>query len=217
MVKLNSGTASNINKVIHFIAMHWLMTSTRCGFSRLADTRSLSRNCLLIAFSDECVPGVISTFTLKRDGRARSNFTRILSPMRVAIEQCGIVGVNWISTSERSLFTITRDCSSTWSSSSVNGCSGSFMFLIKSKNKDKGTTDDMVELKQIELKFTEYFSRIDGINIALIELTLCHWASGRLRVNIWIQVLQLSHLILFFFFILVLARLLVYYIYTIIN
>lgn len=63
------------------------MTSIKCEFSKAAQTRSLSFSCLLIANSDECVPGVISTKTLKRGGSARRSLTRIERPMRVAIEQ----------------------------------------------------------------------------------------------------------------------------------
>lgn len=78
--------------------MHWLMTSARCLFSSAAATRSLSASCLLTASSEACVPGVISTVTLKRGGSDRSSFTRMESPINVAIEQCGIVGVNWMCT-----------------------------------------------------------------------------------------------------------------------
>lgn len=78
--------------------MHWLMTSARCLFSSAAATRSLSASCLLTASSEACVPGVISTVTLKRGGSDRSSFTRMERPINVAIEQCGIVGVNWMCT-----------------------------------------------------------------------------------------------------------------------
>ena len=43
--------------------------------------------------SDWCVPGSTKTFSLKRLGKDRINLTRILSPIKVAMEQCGIVGL----------------------------------------------------------------------------------------------------------------------------
>lgn len=115
-----------------YAAMHWLITSIRCLFSRAAATRSLSANCLLTAISEECVPGVISTTTLKRGGRARSNLTRIDSPIKVAILQCGIVGVKLILMEFFILSKVTRLSSTTCSSSSVRGCSGSFITRIRS-------------------------------------------------------------------------------------
>lgn len=115
--------------------MHWLMTVIRLLFSRAAATLSLSANCLLTATSDECVPGVISTVTLKRGGRDLSSLTRIDSPISVAMLQCGIVGVKFTNTSLFSLSTLTKLCCTTWSSSRVRGCSGSFMSRIRSAKR----------------------------------------------------------------------------------
>ena len=42
----------------------------------------------------EWEPSVILTLTLNLEGRDRISLTRIVSPISVAIEQCGIVGVN---------------------------------------------------------------------------------------------------------------------------
>lgn len=63
-------------------------------FSRAAATLSLSLSCLFTANSDACVPGVIIISILNLSGRERNNFTRMHSPINVAIEQWGIVGVN---------------------------------------------------------------------------------------------------------------------------
>lgn len=112
--------------------MHWFITSIRFLFSKAAATRSLSASCLLTALSDACVPGVISTVTLNRGGSDLSNFTRIDSPIRVAILQCGIVGVKLTNTSLFVLFTFIKRCSTTCSSSNVSGCSGSFIRRTKS-------------------------------------------------------------------------------------
>ena len=51
----------------------------------------------VLSYTCECVPGVIRRLILNRVGRDRINFTRIDRPISVAIEQCGIVGVNVIS------------------------------------------------------------------------------------------------------------------------
>src|SRR5207248_1345698 len=75
-------------------AIHFVTTSIKFAFSKAAATLSLSLNCLLIACSVACVPGVIRTSTLYVDGNDRSNFTRKHNPINVAIEQCGMVGVN---------------------------------------------------------------------------------------------------------------------------
>lgn len=119
---------------LNYTAMHWLITSIRCEFSKAAATLSLSANCLLTACSDEWVPGVISTVTLNRGGNDLNNFTRMDNPISVAIEQCGIVGVKLTLISLRSLFTMIKFCWTTCSSSSVNGCSGSLIARIKSAN-----------------------------------------------------------------------------------
>jgi len=42
---------------------------------------------------------MITQQTLNLDGKVRSNFTRMQSPIRVAMLQCGIVGVNSTTTS----------------------------------------------------------------------------------------------------------------------
>ena len=45
-----------------------------------------------------CVPGLMRNITLKRVGRDLSSFNCIHRPMSIAMEQCGIVGVNLTST-----------------------------------------------------------------------------------------------------------------------
>ena len=45
-------------------------------------------------FTCEWEPSVILTLTLNLEGRDRISLTRIVSPISVAMEQCGIVGVN---------------------------------------------------------------------------------------------------------------------------
>lgn len=106
----------------------------RLLFSNAAATRSLSANCLFTANSDECVPGVISTVTLKRGGSERNSLTLIDRPINVAMLQCGIVGVKLTNTSLCSLSTRIRLCCTTWSSSNVSGCSGSLIKRIRSVN-----------------------------------------------------------------------------------
>lgn len=113
--------------------MHWFITVMRLLFSNAAATRSLSASCLFTATSDVCVPGVISTVTLKRGGNDLSSFTRIDRPINVAILQCGIVGVKFTNTSLCSLSTLTKLCWTTCNSSNVKGCSGSLIKRIKSK------------------------------------------------------------------------------------
>lgn len=112
--------------------MHWFITSARFGFSRAAATLSLSASCLLTAASDACVPGVISTVTLNRGGKDRMSLTRIESPIKVAIEQCGIVGVKFMKILFSSSSTFIKFSWTTRSSSNVKGCSGSLMFLMRS-------------------------------------------------------------------------------------
>lgn len=56
-------------------AIHLLTTDRRFGFSRAAATRSLSCNCLLIAVSWSCLPGVIERSILYSRGRVRSSLT----------------------------------------------------------------------------------------------------------------------------------------------
>ena len=68
-------------------AMHLSTALSKWLFSRAAATRSLSFNCLFTACSWACVPGVIETFTLKRLGRDRKSFKRMLRPISVAILQ----------------------------------------------------------------------------------------------------------------------------------
>ena len=60
-------------------------------------------------------------------------------PIRVAIEQCGMVGVNWTRTEGRLPFR-TEICSgeTTASCSSVSGCSGSEMERIRSAKEWTG-------------------------------------------------------------------------------
>ena len=55
----------------------------------------------MTAASDACVPGVTWMSTLNRVGSERSNLTRMHSPISVAIEQCGIVGVKQMCTRPR--------------------------------------------------------------------------------------------------------------------
>lgn len=140
--KVHAFTPNNSNhngfiskNIANQIAIHWLMTSIRFLFSRAAATRSLSASCLFTAASDACEPGVISTVTLNRGGSERNNFTRIDNPIRVAMLQCGMVGVKLINTSFVWLSTLTSRCSTTCSSSSVSGCSGSLISRIRSENE----------------------------------------------------------------------------------
>jgi hypothetical protein len=108
---------------------HLLTTSSRLAFSSAAATRSLSASCLLMASSELCVPGAIRTTTctatsravsggrhhdtagrhptLNRGGSDRSSFTRSESPMSVAMEQCGTVGVKLTVISSATWFTHT--------------------------------------------------------------------------------------------------------------
>ena len=72
---------------------HWLTTSIRLLFSSAADTLSLSAICLLTAASDACDPGDIFTSTLNLGGNDRNRQTLMDSPINVAIEQWGMVGV----------------------------------------------------------------------------------------------------------------------------
>ncbi len=73
---------------------HPCPTLKRCEFSNAAATRSLSFNCLLTAFSLWCVLVEHECRLLKRSGSARRRRTRSERPIRVAILQCGMVGVN---------------------------------------------------------------------------------------------------------------------------
>lgn len=116
-----------------YVAIHWFITSIRCLFSRAAATRSLSASCLLTANSEECVPGVISTTTLNRGGRARSSLTRIDNPISVAMLQWGIVGVKLIFIAFVLLSNVTRLSSTTCNSSKVRGCSGSLITRMRSE------------------------------------------------------------------------------------
>lgn len=188
--------------------MHSLTTCIRWLFSRDAATRSLSFSCLLMAFSDECVPGVISTVILKRGGRARRSLTLMLRPMRVAMEQCcrmnnfiklkdiycyftgltGIVGVNCTKTSPLSLFTMIRLCSNTWSSSRDSGCSGSLIFLIKSwiQTLIKRESRNFVIL-------TKNFSFIDWIHDILVQFIPSDVTFICFLKHVRVNVLQFSH------------------------
>mmetsp|Transcript_22937 Transcript_22937/g.58385 ORF Transcript_22937/g.58385 Transcript_22937/m.58385 type:complete len:209 (-) Transcript_22937:80-706(-) len=114
-------------------ARHLSTTPRRLSFSKAAATRSLSLSCLLTACSEACVPGVMATSTLKRGGRERSSLTRMLSPISVAMLQCGIVGVKVKLTSPRSSSTVISWRCATLSCSSVFGCSGSLMSRMRSK------------------------------------------------------------------------------------
>lgn len=71
----------------------FLKTPISVPFSNAAATRSLSPNCLFTPSAVLCVPSLILTSTLKREGRACSRRTRTPSPITVASEQCVIVGV----------------------------------------------------------------------------------------------------------------------------
>ena len=112
---------------------HALTVRSRLSFSRAAATRSLSLSCLFTAPSDACFPGVTLTSTLKRGGRERNSFTRMHSPISVAMLQCGIVGVKLMLTRPRASSTSISSRCATRSSSSVCGCSGSLMVRIMSK------------------------------------------------------------------------------------
>lgn len=117
--------------------MHWFITLIKCEFSSAAATLSLSANCLFTLFSDVCVPGLTSTFTLNLGGSERNNLTLIDNPISVAILQWGIVGVNKTSTLLFLLSTVIKSSCRTCNSSSVNGCSGSLILRIKSEIKYK--------------------------------------------------------------------------------
>lgn len=69
------------------LAMHLFKTDDKCVFSKAAATLSLSSNCLLMAYSDACVPGVMVTDILKRGGRHHKSLTLIDNPINVAILQ----------------------------------------------------------------------------------------------------------------------------------
>mmetsp|Transcript_9211 Transcript_9211/g.27667 ORF Transcript_9211/g.27667 Transcript_9211/m.27667 type:complete len:215 (+) Transcript_9211:392-1036(+) len=105
----------------------------RLGFSRAAATRSLSFSCLFTAASLACPPGLTAMSTLKRGGRARSSFTRMHSPIRVAMLQCCTVGVNWTCTAPASSCTDMSDSETTLSCSRLYGCSGSWISRMCSK------------------------------------------------------------------------------------
>lgn len=112
---------------------HWFTTSNKWEFSKAAATRSLSASCLLTACSEACVPGVIWTSILNLSGSDLISFTFMDRPISVAMLQCGIVGVNSTATVLSASFTLTRTCSTTFSSSRVRGCSGSLMERMRSK------------------------------------------------------------------------------------
>lgn len=78
---------------LRLFTRHWLTTSIRLLFSKAAETLSLSANCLLTASSDAWDPGEIITSTFKLGGKDLIRHTLIESPMSVAIEQWGMVGV----------------------------------------------------------------------------------------------------------------------------
>lgn len=78
---------------IYLVAMHWFTTFIKLSFSRAAATLSLSASCLFTECSALCVPGLISTLTLNVDGKHLSSFTLMDKPIKVAMLQCGIVGV----------------------------------------------------------------------------------------------------------------------------
>ena len=105
----------------------------RFGFSRAAMTRSLSLSYLLTSSSYSCLPFSIKMSTLYAEGSDRSNLTRIIRPISVAMPQFGIVGVNSTRTSFVILEIDICCAETTDSSSSVLGCSGSSMCLIMSK------------------------------------------------------------------------------------
>mmetsp|Transcript_11963 Transcript_11963/g.25267 ORF Transcript_11963/g.25267 Transcript_11963/m.25267 type:complete len:323 (+) Transcript_11963:2427-3395(+) len=128
--------------------MHLSTTPARCLFSRAARTRSLSRSCLLMAFSLTCVPGSIDTATLNRVGGSdRWSFTLRQRPMSVAMEQCGMVGVkrteivSWLpwllllvaATSSEGSDRSTCSRLTTPSCSRELGCSGSWIVRMISK------------------------------------------------------------------------------------
>lgn len=100
-------------------------------FSSAARTLSLSLSCLLMSYSVSCLPFSIKTSILYRGGRQRCSFTRIIRPIKVAIEQFGMVGVN----STRMLLPLRVINSGliTRNFSRVRGCSGSLMWRSMSK------------------------------------------------------------------------------------
>lgn len=171
------------------MAMHWLITFIRLLFSKAAATRSLSANCLFTATSDVCVPGVISTVTLKRGGNDLNSFTLIDSPIRVAMLQCGIVGVKLTNTSLFLLSTFMRLGCTTCNSSNVNGCSGSLISRIKSiriKEEEKKCIAKSFYY-WIELKFhTKYFTFIEWIVNFVIPIGCNTFSVIWFLINIWI-------------------------------
>lgn len=72
---------------VYALAMHLYKTDDKYVFSKAAATLSLSSNCLLMACSDVCVPGVMVTDILKRGGRHHKSLTLIDNPINVAILQ----------------------------------------------------------------------------------------------------------------------------------
>lgn len=169
--------------------MHWLMTLMRLLFSNAAATRSLSANCLLTAISEVWVPGVISTVTLNRGGNDRNSFTRIDSPINVAMLQWGIVGVKLTNTSFCSLSTLTRLCCTTCNSSNVNGCSGSLINRIKSKLRTIISRRWGMKCV-IFVSLTKYFTFIEWIVYTIIAVGRNTFPFVRFFVHIRIEVLQ---------------------------
>ncbi|KAG5463649.1 MAG: hypothetical protein BJ554DRAFT_5713 [Olpidium bornovanus] len=79
-----------------------------------------------------CVPGRTAMSTLNLSGKLRSSRTRTHRPISVAMEQCGIVGVNSTRTRLRSSSTVMWSAWATFSCSSVSGCSGSLIDRMSS-------------------------------------------------------------------------------------
>ena len=121
--------------------MHASTMSLRLGFSMAAATLSLSLICLFTSSSMEWVPSETKMSSLNACWRVRSSFTLRQSPINVASEQWGTVGVNSILIQSSSslpvlftCFTVIRSSLTTFSSSRVWGCSGSLISRTRSED-----------------------------------------------------------------------------------
>jgi len=98
-----------------------------CFFRRMASWSYRNVNLREVEWANEKNPQ-----TLNLVGKDLSSFTRMHSPIKVAREQWGIVGVKLIIISLCLSSTVINLCCVTLSCSNVSGCSGSLMFRIKS-------------------------------------------------------------------------------------
>lgn len=111
----------------------WLITSRSLMFSIAAHTRYLSLICLLSYSSYKWEPFLTNTSFLYFWEMHLNSFNLMYSPMKLALEQLGIVGVKYTVIILLSSLTRTSSRLSTWSYSKVRGCSGSGICLIWSK------------------------------------------------------------------------------------